>query len=119
MTQSVPIADAARHFDVSVDTMRRWVRLGCPCASPGELGRGKGAMLNLDDVARWRATRAGIDAIPCDLMVRIETALLDVLRRDGGNGWPITRDLGIEHEQATELLTHALRRIRRAIEGGG
>jgi len=118
MTDRVSIAEAARHFDVSVDTVRRWVRLGCPCASPGEVGRGRGDRLDIDDVTRWRATRAGIDAVPGDFMERIETALLDVLRRDGGSGWPITRDLGLSPEQATTLLTHAHRRIRRAIEGG-
>jgi Helix-turn-helix domain len=119
MTQGATVAEAAARFNVSPDTVRRWVRLGCPAIRPGEVGRTRGAVLDLDAVARWRASRAGVDSIPNDLMERIETALLDVLRRDGGNGWPVTHDLGIEHSLATELLTHALRRIRRALEGGG
>jgi hypothetical protein len=119
MTQGVTAAQAAAHFNVSADTVRRWVRLGCPTIRPGEVGRTRGALLDIDAVARWRARRAGIDSTPNHLMERIETALLDTLRRDGGNGWPITQDLGIEHGLATELLTHALRRIRRALEGGG
>ena len=84
------------------------------------MGRGKGALLNLDDVARWRADCLGVShKAPDNVLERIEMALLDVLRRDGGDGRPIAALLGLTNTQAAILLTHALSRITRALNGGG
>jgi hypothetical protein len=115
VSTDVSLPEAARHFKVTPETIRRWIRAGCPCVSPGEVGRGHGARLNIGDVARWRAARAGVPAVPDDLMTRIETAIVDTLRRDGGNGRPVAADLGLSHEQAATLLTHAYSRIRRVL----
>ena len=115
MPDSSSIAEAAARFDVHEETVRRWIRAGCPCVSPGEVGRGHGARLDLNDVARWRAARAGMKQTG-DVMTKVETALLDVLRRDGGNGYPLPFELGLSQEQAARLLADAHARIARALQ---
>lgn len=119
MSQDASTVEAARHFGVTTETVRCWIRAGAPCVSPGEVGRGHSARLNLEDVARWRAAKAGIIPGPDDVMTRIETALMDVVRRDGGNGAPIAQQLGIPADTAAEFLAHVHSRIRRALTGGG
>jgi hypothetical protein len=116
VTEAVSISVAASHFDVSVDTVRRWIRDGAPCVSPGEVGRGHAATVCIADLTAWRARRLGI-ATPehANVMERIETAILDVMRRDGGSGRPINVDLGIPGDKAALLLAHALNRIARAL----
>lgn len=112
------VKQAAEHFRVSVETIRRWIREGCPCESVGEVGRGRGALLDLDAVASWRASRLGISIVG-DPMERIAMALLDVLRRDGGRGVPIHRQLGVSDQAAVAILTHAQARIERALGKSG
>lgn len=75
-------------------------------------------MLDLADVSAWRAHLLGIRS-PDDTMSKIETAMVDVLRRDGGNGRPIHEELRIPSQQAAAFLTHAMTRIGRALRGGG
>jgi hypothetical protein len=104
---------------VHEEAVRRWIRADCPCVSPGEIGRGHGARLNLQDVASWRAARMGAGGPGADFMERIEQVLYDTLRRDGGNGRPAHVDLGIDGERAATLLSHALSRIARALSGSG
>lgn len=117
---SASVAQAAQHFRVSRETIRQWIRAGAPCVELGSVGRGHSARLNLDDVARWRAARLGVSADPGgDVMTRIEQALADVTRRDGGSGAPIHVQLGIDAERAATLLAHVHNRIARALKGGG
>lgn len=113
------VKQAAAHFRVSQETVRRWIRKGCPCESPGEVGRGRGALLDLDAVSSWRASKLGISSIAGDPMQKVAMALLDVLRRDGGRGVPIHRQLGISDQAAVEILTHAQVRIERAFGKSG
>jgi len=53
MSEVMSINKAARALNKTPSTIRRWVQKGCPCISPSETGRGKGAILNLDDVITW------------------------------------------------------------------
>lgn len=117
----VSVGEAAAHFGVSTETVRRWVRIGAPCVRPGERGRGRGTLLNVDDISRWRAARRGlpIHDPPGDVMQRIERAMIDVLRRDGGDGQPIHVSLGVSQVHAVAILTEALNRIGRSLIGGG
>jgi hypothetical protein len=117
MTARVSIGEAARYFRVSSGTVRRWIRGGCPCVEPGSVGRGHGASLNIDDVARWRATQLGVVAASDDVMQRIDRAIADVICRDGGSGVPIHTELGIDTERAATFVTHIYNRISRAING--
>src|SRR4051794_9255673 len=65
---AVRIAVAARQLGKSPETLRRWVRSGCPVAAPGGPGRGKGALL---DVAAVRAWRGAVDARSDEMLEQI------------------------------------------------
>jgi phage terminase Nu1 subunit (DNA packaging protein) len=107
----VSISEAAGYFDVSTETVRRWIRAGCPCITPGEVGRGHGARLNLADVARWRAVNAGVP-VDGDVIEDLAAALVEVATRDGGKGRPIAAEIGMTGEQAFIFSTHVLRRFK-------
>ncbi len=90
--------------------------MGAPCVIRGEVGRGHGARVNISDLSLWRAARLGF--VPhADPMAKIEVALLDVLKRDGGQGKPITEELGLSPQKTSKLLTHIYSRIERAFKG--
>lgn len=119
LMENATVKQAAAHFRVSQETIRRWIREGAPCVSPGEVGRGHGALLDLDAVASWRASRLGVSQAGGDPMEKVAMALVDVLRRDGGRGIPIHRELGVSDDAAIKILTHAQSRIERALGKSG
>jgi hypothetical protein len=51
---AVQIHAAAQELGVSVATLRRWMREGCPVASRGRRGRGLATMIDPDAVRTWR-----------------------------------------------------------------
>lgn len=51
---AVRITEAATALNKSPATVRRWIRRGAPCARPGEPGRGRGALVVVADLHRWR-----------------------------------------------------------------
>lgn len=55
---AVTLARAARELGKSESTLRAWVRRGAPTARPGEAGRGRGALVVVQDLERWRAKQA-------------------------------------------------------------
>jgi hypothetical protein len=112
----VSIEQAAQHFGVHAETVRRWIRAGAPCLSPGQPGRGHGARLDLLAVARWRGATGDV---PDDVLLKVQGALLDVMRRDGGKGVPAHVEVGATREQAAAILTQAYARIQRMLSGGG
>ena len=50
----LPIDAAADALGISVPTLKRWRRLGCPCV-PGRRGRGHAAMYDPEAIRAWRA----------------------------------------------------------------
>lgn len=75
-------------------------------------------MVEINALTRWRATQAGLADLDREAVMRqVEIALLDTLKRDGGQGVPIHITLQISLPKAAELLTHAHERIRRAVCG--
>lgn len=109
---AVPVVAAARELSCSPATLRRWLRAGAPCVQPGGHGPGRSARVVVADVERWRRGEPG-----ADLMQRIGVALVDVLRRDGGEGVPAHRSLNIPRRPAAALLAIAYERIYRAMTG--
>lgn len=55
---AVPIHAAAQELGVSVATLRRWIRRGCPVAVRGHRGRGCRALIDPDAVRAWRQAGA-------------------------------------------------------------
>lgn len=98
MSDGITISSAARMLKRSESTIRRWVQRGCPCVRPGETGRGKGAILNLSDVMRWRG--GGVAEIsPDERLQSVATVLMDCLKRDG-----IHERIGITGRELAGLL---------------
>lgn len=60
----VTVSEAARALNVTPKTIRKWLRDedGPPCERPGRRGPGRGALVYVSDLVKWRAQRAGIDA---------------------------------------------------------
>lgn len=52
--KGLPICQAAALLGVPTGTLRRWVRTGCPVVTPGRRGRGQAALVDPDEVRRWR-----------------------------------------------------------------
>lgn len=104
---AVPINIAARQLGKSASTVRRWIQRGCPCVKPGEVGRGKGSILNLADVLAWRA--GGI--APADQDNRLEfvaDVLMDSFKRD-----EITIKIGITTRELAGVLALIYQRYYR------
>lgn len=51
----LPIDKAAAELQVSIPTLRRWLRAGCPQAARGRRGRGHRALVDPAAVLAWRA----------------------------------------------------------------
>jgi hypothetical protein len=79
------------------------------------VGRGNGALVDLESYRGWRQTRRQPEA---DTLYRVATALQDVLKRDGGLGEPAHVSLGISRRSAAALLACAWWRVHRALTGG-
>jgi hypothetical protein len=108
---AVSIAEASRELDVEPATVRRWLREGAPCARPGGRGPGRGALVVVEDLQRWR------ERSPEVVMQKVAAAIVDTLRRDAGEGEPAHRTLGIRAPAAAALLAMAFERIHRAVTG--
>ena len=118
MAESVTISEAAKALGVTASTVRRWIQHGAPTECPGKEGRGHGALVNLQALSLWRASRLGVSVPqPAVVMEKVKTALLDVLKRDGGQGVPAPVELGIPGEKAAALLAHGYNRIQRLLCG--
>lgn len=60
---AVPIHAAAQELGVSIPTLRRWMREGCPVARRGHRGRGCATLLDPVAVESWRRAQGGEDAL--------------------------------------------------------
>lgn len=105
----VTVEDAARLLKVHPATLRRWIQAGCPVESLGEVGRGKGSLVKIESINRWRAEKFGISEArrgQAEILTIISTALADTIRRDHAH-----ERLAISHGLAAGLLSLAFQRI--------
>lgn len=79
------VDEVAQHFGRPPGTIRLWIRQGCPTLELGSVGPGNGSRLDLKAVEAWRVRRW----VPTftaqsedDVLALVETALVDVLKRD-------------------------------------
>ncbi len=76
----VSVSEAAQHFGVDAVTIRRWLMAGCPCVRPGHRGPGRGALVDLEQVALWRGNSSVVGEAPVEEIVqRIASALCGAL----------------------------------------
>ncbi len=79
---ALPLPAAAAELDVSVVTLRRWIRAGAPLARRGQRGRGKRALVCPEAVAQWRAAQAPSLAVAASGLPDIlAAALADALEQ--------------------------------------
>mgnify|MGYP001175494123 FL=1 len=82
----IPLAQAARALKIHRTTLRRWIAAGCPVVELGEVGRGRGSLVDLAAVRRWKSAQAGGDAVTRDderVLGLIAESFVDCLKRDG------------------------------------
>src|SRR3990172_4874448 len=99
MSQGITLREAAQTLRKSESTVRRWVQRGCPCVRPGEVGRGKGAIVNLNDVITWRGGGGVFQASDDERLEFLAGVLMDVLRRDA-----IHEPIGITASEMAGML---------------
>jgi transposase len=51
------IKELATRYDVSTETIRTWLRNGCPVVKQGTQGRGKKTLVSLKDIETWLAIK--------------------------------------------------------------
>lgn len=109
-----PVSAAARELGISPETLRLWIRSGCP-ALPGGPGRGKGSRVNVAAVRVWRDRKASSSE---GQLRAIASVALDFYRRGMEPDVPGQRILGISNARAAALLCffleHLAERIFRA-----
>ena len=101
----ISLAEAARVLGKHPATIRRWIAQGCPCETLGEVGRGRGSLVSLDAVQRWRAgneSRRDDDRI----LALIAESFSDALKRDRAS-----HRVGIDEGQAAGFLVLVFERI--------
>ena len=80
---STTVLKAAEHFQVDPSTIRRDIQDGCPCLRKGAKGPGRGALLDLQQVAEWRARRRGPAGLSVeDVLQRIAVTLGECVEHD-------------------------------------
>ena len=82
--EPVGLAEAARQLGKHPATLRRWVAAGAPCVSPGEPGRGRGAMVVVAHIERWRSTGGAPGVLADEWLSRVAEALL-AFHREGAH----------------------------------
>ena len=109
---AVPLRAAALELGKSEATLRRWIAEGAPTARPGEVGRGRGALVCVQDLKNWRATEAAGTPDASAFLANLERILADYLR--GGDH----RLVGLRDEPArllyAALLEYIVGRLNRA-----
>lgn len=110
---SVTPAQAARELGISASTVRRDIARGAPVVAHGGRGPGKAARLVVADYAAFRrgerVTASNLDAL--------ETAILETLRCDGGDGAPLHDSLGVGRREAALLFLSLYQRFHRRLTG--
>lgn len=95
----VTLKQAAQILRVDVSTLRRDIVAGCPTVELGGVGRGKGTLVDVDAVRRWRASTRG------DVLPLLASALTDLFRE------AIYEDARITPPQAVLLFVKIYERV--------
>jgi len=107
----VTAAAAALELGVNEGTVRRWIREGAPCERLGGRGPGRGSLVVVDDLKRWRAGRAGLivgESAGPDLSVIVARGLLRAFKRGTkGTTEPTWVKLGDNGSRAAIILADA------------
>jgi len=111
--ESVPLRTAARELGVSASTVRRWIQHGAPCVHPGESGRGKGALVRVGDLRRWRVGFVDEGRT----LERIAETMLDAHLREFMNGKPAWVALDVREWKAAFVLVNAYCRAHAKLTG--
>jgi hypothetical protein len=106
----IPLAQAAKELRRHPATLRRWIkRDGCPTVELGEVGRGKGSLVDLEQVKRWRAEHTGASTAPREderILSVIAESFSDCLKRDEAH-----RRVDMKHGPASGLLALCFQRV--------
>jgi hypothetical protein len=119
----ISLAEAARRLEVDRATVRRWIQDGAPVERPGEVGRGRGALIRLSDLRRWRAERAGAvepadKRLPEAVCAAVARGLWQAFRRgNGGDSSPVWEVQRVGSGRAAMVLSAAFASIHREITG--
>lgn len=103
------LSEAAKALGIHRTTLRRMIAAGCPTVKPGDVGRGRGAILDLAEVERWRARKTNAALVTRDderMLGLIAESFLDVLKRDRA-----FLDVGIAEGQAAGFLFLVFERV--------
>lgn len=112
-TRGVTPTQAARELGLSPSTVRRDVRRGAPVISQGGTGPGRATRLVLADYERWRRG----DPLTWQAVDALEAAMLDLLKRDAGDGRPMHVELGIPERNAAAMLLALFERFHQRFAG--
>lgn len=108
------ITVAARELEVAPVTVRRWIAEGAPCIAPGASGRGRGALVEVEALRRWRATRsvAGQDLEELDSAIAagLWSAYFRPAPGESDSVWKLA---GVRREAAALILATAFDAIFR------
>lgn len=114
MGAPVTVASYAKSRGKSPATVRRWLRNGAPCVTSGSHGPGQSATVDPGALDAWR----GIVETPrTQILDQVARGLLDTLVRDGPEGFPVHRSIGLQRKPAAALLAFAFERIARTVLG--
>ena len=105
---SANAAEIAKHFAVDPATVRRWPNKGCPIIRRGKRGPGRGALFDLNAVAKWRAQRVNIGLSVDEALQSIAIALRESLEKDA-----LHIRAGSSREDAAAVLLLVWERVRK------
>jgi hypothetical protein len=102
LVNAVTIAKAAREMDVDPSTVQHWLRRGAPTVRPGAVGRGRGALVDIEALRRWRYGALAPAQIDSESLA---SAMLAAFQRpaEGYGGAPIWAELDLSQRQAAVL----------------
>lgn len=96
------VTEAACYFAVDQSTIRRDIQRGCPVLCRGSRGPGRGARLDLREVAAWRGRASGqVGLTPDQVLQRLAAALLSALEE---NHLDVRADISREAAAAALLV---------------
>jgi hypothetical protein len=113
---AVSLKKAAAELGVTTQTLSRWLREGAPTVQPGEVGRGRGALVEVEALKRWRAGISPMaEGIPIETIVKAISNCYS--RAPEGHSQPAWAEIGLSHRQAAALLVEMYREIVRTATG--
>lgn len=108
----LPIVQAAKALKKDLSTVQKWIARGAPTVRPGSPGRGKGAVVNLKDLLRWRAGDFAQDDHE-EILERLAVAMWDTFLRDDLAG-----RIGITKKESAGALILMFERFYKNLKHG-